>query len=180
MNFAEPEYFADELKNMEELMQERVIQLKGEAFEVPLKTLNLKEPIVVETGTSLDEVIQCLVENHIGCVLVVENGILKGIFTERDVIMKVVEEVKDYSMPVDNFMTPNPKVLKMDDTILQALELMHGGGYRHVPVVNEKKQPEAVVSIKDIVAYMVEFFPEDVLNLPPHPIRVGTRDREGG
>ena len=180
MNFTEPEYFADELKNMEELMQEKLIRLKGEAFQVPLKTLNLKEPIMVETRTALDEVIRCLVGNHIGCVLVVENGELTGIFTERDVIMKVVDEVQNFSLPVENFMTPNPKVLKINDTILQALELMHEGGYRHVPVVNEKHQPEAVVSIKDIVAYMVEFFPEDVLNLPPHPIRVGTRDREGG
>jgi len=68
----------------------------------------------------------------------------------------------------------------MEDTIETALRLMVKGGYRHICIVDEKDHPLSLVSIKDIVSFIVEFFPQDVLNLPPHPIRIGTKNREGG
>jgi CBS domain-containing protein len=56
---------------------------------------------------------------------------------------------------------------------------MHVGGYRHVPVVNDKNIPLAVVSVKDIIGFIVENFSEEILNLPPKPLRDASRE-DGG
>lgn len=181
MDTTEINEFDDELKSMEELMREDKITLSEETFQTPLKTLSLHKPILVEAGTTIKECIRILLQNKMGCVLVVDNDKLRGIFTERDILAKIVGAYKDLtSINVEEFMTMNPKTLHVEDSIAQALRLMNQGGYRHVPLVDDKNQPVAVVSVKDIVSYIVEFFPQDVLNLPPHPIRRGTKDREGG
>ncbi|RMF66558.1 MAG: CBS domain-containing protein [Calditrichaeota bacterium] len=125
--------------------------------------------------------IQKMMARKIGCLLVVQDQKLRGIFTERDALMKIAGQNVDLDrVVIDDFMTPDPVRLHMHDTVEAALKLMVDRGYRHVSVVDENERPVAVVSIRDIVAYIVEFFPDDVLNLPPHPIRIGTKDREGG
>jgi CBS domain-containing protein len=53
--------------------------------------------------------------------------------------------------------------------IAWALNRMHVGGYRHVPIVDKDGLPRGMVSVKDIVDFIVEFFPAEVLNLPPDP-----------
>lgn len=173
--------FDDELQHIEEALNESEMRLDDKSFDVPIKTLNLREPITVEVGTDIEQCIKVMVESGIGCLLIVEQGKLKGIFTERDVLTKITPSQKNVAeLVVDDFMTADPKALNVEDTLFRSLQLMDRGGYRHVPVVDGDQRPVAVVSVKDILAYMVEFFPQDVLNLPPHPIRVGTRDREGG
>lgn len=175
------EDFDDEFQSMKELMHEREISLNDDSFKTPVESLSLMKPFVVNSGSSVDECIQTMLQNRIGCVLVVKDGKLEGIFTERDVLMKIVGITEDFkSISVDNYMTPDPAALRLTDPIISALRLMNNGGYRHVPVVDGQDHPVAVVSVQDIVSYIVEFFPQDVLNLPPHPIRVGTKDREGG
>jgi CBS domain-containing protein len=75
-------------------------------------------------------------------------------------------------------MTANPEAFQPDDSIAYVLNAMSVGGYRHVPVVDEQKIPLAVISVRDIVSFIIEHFPEEVLNLPPEPIR-STEQREG-
>ncbi|MFQ5707723.1 MAG: cyclic nucleotide-binding/CBS domain-containing protein [bacterium] len=177
----EIEEFDDEFQTMQELMQEKEISLNDESFNASLSALPLKKPIVVKSGTSIQECTQIMIKGGIGCLLIVDGDEIKGIFTERDVLMKIAGLKRDYkSMVVDDFMTPNPVTLKIDEPLIAALTLMDQGGYRHVCIVDDKNRPIAVVSIKDIVSYIVDFFPQDVLNLPPHPIRTGTKHREGG
>ncbi|MFQ5864714.1 MAG: cyclic nucleotide-binding/CBS domain-containing protein [bacterium] len=177
----EIEDFDDEFLSIKELMDQGEISLNDGSFKRPISSLSRTEPIVVSSGSTVDQCIRTMLENHIGCVLVVEGQQLKGIFTERDVLMKIVGIIENVTtVSVDKFMTPNPAALRLNDPLTSALSLMDKGGYRHVPVVNDKNQPAAVVSVKDIVSYIVDFFPQDVLNLPPHPIRVGTKKREGG
>lgn len=173
--------FDDELRSMEELMEEQEIALRDEDLQVPIKSLNLKPAVVVEPGTSLKQCIDTMLARRFGCLLVVKNNKLKGIFTERDVLLKIAGEKVDLAKAkVDDYMTLNPATLTMNDPIISALRLMQEGGYRHICIVNDKNEPASVLSIRDIVHYIVEFFPQDVLNLPPHPIRVGTKNREGG
>jgi CBS domain-containing protein len=57
---------------------------------------------------------------------------------------------------------------------------MHVGGYRHVPLTDEAGRPVGVVSIKDIVDFIVDLFPSPVLNLPPDPHRKVWADDESG
>ena len=75
-------------------------------------------------------------------------------------------------------MTADPETLRPEDRIAWALKLMHVGGYRHVPLTDETGRPVGVISVKDIVDFIVDLFPAPVLNLPPDPRR--TDYSEGG
>lgn len=113
-----------------------------------------RKPIVVEPTLSVREVLQLLVERSIGCVLIVDDGRLAGIFTERDAIVRIgatIEEVGERS--VADFMTPNPETIDVDAQIAYALQKMDVGGYRHLPVMSGGRVV-GVVSIRDILQYL--------------------------
>lgn len=173
--------FDDELQSMQELIESEDITLSDQSFDVPIKSLHLRKAIVAQAGTTLRTCIDTMLARKIGCLLVVKEGVLCGIFTERDVLLKIAGESIDLQTAlIDDYMTPDIIALTANDTLKTAMNLMHKGRYRHVPVVDDMNRPVAVVSIKNIIHYMVEFFPQDILNLPPHPIRTGTKNREGG
>ena len=64
-------------------------------------------------------------------------------------------------------MTPDPEVLPITASVAFVLNKMSIGGFRHVPVVDEEHRPRFVVAVRDVVAYLVDAFPREVLNLPP-------------
>jgi CBS domain-containing protein len=173
------EIIDDELQEMYEEADKATKQLDANTLRASIRTLELGRPIAVEVGTSVQKAVHLMQQHRIGCVVVTRGGLLAGIFTERDVLMKIVESRNDLSeVKIDDVMTSNPEVLLEDDMIAFALNLMHVGGYRHVPVVDEQGKPVGVLSIKDIVEYLTAYFPQEVLNLPPKPIRT-TQEREG-
>jgi len=112
---------------------------------------------------------------------VTEHGTLSGIFTERDVIMKLAGKGFDYSKEVvNNYMTKSPDVLRSDDRIAFALNRMTEGGYRHVPIVDSKGKPVGLVGILDIIKDLAVYYSDEVLNLPPEPQRGAQKRPEGG
>jgi CBS domain-containing protein len=148
-----------------------------------ISALGLGPAISVRSDTSLYDTVQTLQREHIGCVLVTdEQGKLQGIFTERDLLAKVALRSLDWKAErVSDYMTRDPETLHPDDRIAWALKLMHIGGYRHVPLTDQAGRPVGVVSIKDIVDFIVDLFPSPVLNLPPDPHRkVWVEDESGG
>jgi CBS domain-containing protein len=169
----------DELKEMYEEGTGVPKALNSDTLKIPLKMVPVVPPIVVERGTSVLDAAKLMQKEHVGCVLVVEKGKLDGIFTERDILMKVVGSMSDLTKTkVEEVMTSNPEVLQPDDVLAYALNYMRVGGYRHVPVVDEQERPVGVVSVKNVVDYLADYFPQDVLSLPPRPIRT-TKEREG-
>jgi CBS domain-containing protein len=153
--------------------------LDDRALREPVAVLNPASPICVEKGTPIAAAIRLMQEHHIGCVLVVESDRLVGIFTERDVLRGLVgDEIDPAKTRVDELMTPDPEVLRLDAAIVFALNKMSLGGFRHVPIVDQRHRPIGIVSVKDIVDYLVDFFPE-VLNVPPEPGLDVARSREG-
>ena len=105
-----------------------------------------------------------------GAVLVEEDGALVGIFTERDLLNRV-----DYSdalwshMVVRDVMTPHPMVIRPDDSLSEALRRLTQGHRRHLPIVDNRGHVLGLISIRDILAYVAERFPEEMMNLPPDP-----------
>jgi CBS domain-containing protein len=169
----------DELKEMYEEGSGVGKALSSDTLKTPLKMVPVVPPIVVERGTSVLKAAKLMQKEHVGCVLVVEKGKLDGIFTERDILMKVVGSGSDIAKTkVEEVMTANPETLQPDDMLAYALNYMHVGGYRHLPVVDEKERPVGVVSVKNVVDYLADYFPQDVLSLPPRPLRT-TKEREG-
>jgi CBS domain-containing protein len=116
---------------------------------------------------------------NVGCVLVEEDGRLTGIFTERDVLTKIVGTNLDIDRTsVNAVMTPDPESLRLDDRLSYALNKMSVGGFRHIPLVDDDGHPVGAVSMRNVVDYMVDLFPAEVLNLPPEPRGIA-RAREG-
>lgn len=145
-----------------------------------IAVLQPANPVCAETGSTVAQVIREMQEHRIGCVLIVDGGKLVGIFTERDVLRSVVGASFDpESTPVDRLMTANPEALHPTDDIVFALNKMSLGGFRHVPLVDEEHRPVGVISVKDIVDYIVECFSHEVLNVPPEPGRDVAKEPDG-
>ena len=146
----------------------------------PIRDLATMQPaICVPPTTSVRDAIQRMQDQGVGCVLVEAAGALVGIFTERDVLTKVVGATLDLdTAPVGSLMTPDPEALRPDDRVQYALNKMTVGGFRHIPLVDDDNRPVGVVSMRNVVDHMVEVFRTGVLNLPPSPRRV-FRAREG-
>ncbi len=140
----------------------------GIDIEDPIRVLHLDHVISVKTGTSLKTVIETLNSNHIGCVTVVDSlGATVGIFTERDILRKIITKNLDLSKEsIDNYMTANPEVLSENDPIAFALNRMSGGGFRHIPI-SRNGEVKFMLSIKDIVDQIAITYRKKVLNLPP-------------
>jgi len=136
-------------------------------------------PLLVDVNASLTEVIEAMQDGDRGTVLVVEAGKLVGIFTERDVLMKVAGHPIDLTQSrVSAFMTPNPVTLPADSAVAYALNRMVLEGFRHIPLVDDEDRPVAEVSMRNLIEYLSDFFNRDVLNLPPDP-HVKSIKREG-
>ena len=170
----------EELEIMEEQLREPSKSLSRHEIQVPLKSL-MHAPITMELGGSTQEAIDLMVAHHVGYVLVVSNQALKGIFGERDVLFKILNHpVGDVTqIPVEHFMKADPKTLHADDSLDTAIFYMAQGGYRHIPIVDDGNHPVGMVSIRHIISYLVEHFPQEVLTLPPRPIREAMHAREG-
>jgi CBS domain-containing protein len=135
-----------------------------------LRALPVRPALVLRATDSVTEAVRLMQREHRGCVVVTEDGTdaspLIGIFTERDVLRRIVDRGKNpATLPLEAVMTANPEVLALSGTIAHALNKMSVGGFRHVPVVDENHHPVFVVSVRDIVEFLVEAFPREVLTL---------------
>lgn len=94
-------------------------------------------------------------------VLVMEDGELVGILTERDVLLKAAGGNKAdlNAIAVREIMTPDPVVLREDDTLAVALHKMSIGGFRHIPLM-VASGPTGTVSIQDVFRHISEFIHE--------------------
>ncbi len=89
-------------------------------------------------------------ERKVGAVMVVEQGHLVGIVTERDMVFRLVAAGKDPSTTLlAEIMTPSPQTLTPDDSAVQALDMMRTGRYRHLPVL-DGTDVIGMVSIRDL------------------------------
>src|SRR5437899_238874 len=111
-------------------------QLQGKIMGDPLQNLNPAPPLLVPPETTVVEAIELMKQKRYGCIFVTDGGKLIGIFTERDVLLKVAGSNRDLrTMKVREVMTANPETLTEQDTVAYALNKMSIGGYRHLPIV---------------------------------------------
>ena len=172
------------LAEEEDILAERALEetwFGSAILDRPIRDLpNLREPLSLACGSPIARAIELMNRAAVGCVLVVEDGRLSGVFTERDVLTRVMGTGVDCERtPVDAVMTPAPECLTLDDGIAYALNKMSVGGFRHVPLVDADHRPTGVVGMRHVVDYIVDLFPRAILNLPPTPELGITRTREG-
>jgi CBS domain-containing protein len=150
--------------------RDRQEQMLGEAIlGARIRALDPQPAVCVPESTPIREAIQLMLGRQIGAVLVERDGRAVGIFTERDVLRRVATAKVDQGRPVSELMTPNPETLGPDDGIAFALNRMILRGYRHIPIVDDAGAPLAVLSLREVVSFIVSLLPARVLNLPPEP-----------
>ena len=119
-----------------------------------ISALNPPPAVCVSSKTTLDAVLKLLVQKKIGCVLIVDEGQLQGIFSERDALMRANTAVDSLRhQPISQFMTSNPETLAIDDKIAFAVHRMDLGGYRHIPIQHPDSS-YGIISVRDILGFL--------------------------
>jgi CBS domain-containing protein len=154
--------------------------VRSAILNTPISELALRKPILVDASTPVVDAVHAMREQHLGCVLVQKAERLVGIVTERDILNRVVFQNENRSMLVESIMTQNPETLGSHESTAFALNMMSVGGYRHIPIVEPEGIVIGVLSVQDIVAFLVELFPADILNLPTNPEMGIARRTDGG
>lgn len=121
-----------------------------------------RTPVMLPSDTTIRAAATLMKGRSIGSVLVVDDGKLVGIFTERDALFKVLaQSIDPDSTPISAVMTTKLTTVTADGTLLHALHLMHDCGFRHVPVVNGEA-PVGIVSIRDALGNELVKFEQEL------------------
>lgn len=136
-----------------------------------LKNLARRAPLTVAPGTSLQVCLERIRQAGTGDSVFVTNpaGHLLGVLTERDIFARLTGPGADLDQPVERLMVDHPNTLHLDQPIRRAIELMQTGRFRNVPLVDSDGVLVGVVRPVDVLKYLAEAFPEELLNLPPRP-----------
>jgi CBS domain-containing protein len=112
------------------------------------------EFLSVTPDTSAGEVVNQMKQARLGCALVLDDGKLVGIFTERDLLSRLTgKTAPPPTTPVKDLMSANPEVLLETDSVATALNKMSMGRYRHIPV-RKSDGSYCVTSIKHVLKYL--------------------------
>ena len=125
-------------------------------MEDDLSRLSLEETLMVRPEDPVIEVARRLKERGTSCALVLDGDDLAGIFTEHDVLRKMVGASEEMlNAPVREMMTPQPEALRETDSVAAALNKMAMGRYRNVPILKNDGS-YAVTSIQHVLKYIAE------------------------
>jgi CBS domain-containing protein len=173
----EDEYSAtldDELRDSDDLGEPR-----GALVNDTIAVLSPAEPICLPADATVHEAVQTMLARRQAGVLITDaEGRLAGIFTERDVLTRVVgKDLDARRTSLAAVMTPHPEALTARDRVAYAVHCMSISGYRTIPLVDPDRRPLGVVTVSDVVRWLASLFPEAVLNLRPgdaikHPQQV--------
>lgn len=113
--------------------------------------------LCVSADTSVREAMQLMVGRHIACVLVEQDGVLAGVFGDRDVLDKVALEYDDViDGPVSAVMSSRPVSVQEADSVAKVMSIMAISGFRHVPVVSPEGRTVGVVSPHRLGSFLKE------------------------
>ena len=107
-------------------------------------------PRTVTTQQTVADAVALMRQHNVGCVLVYEDEQVVGIFTERDLLTRVLAEDKPLSLPLTDCMTRAPICVDPQDPIGLAYRRMAEGGHRHLPVINAKGEAVGILSSRPI------------------------------
>ena len=133
------------------------------------RAVALSEPRIVASGSPLRDALAAMRDEAGDAVLVADGRRLVGILTERDVLTRVLGSAVDHSRPVDEFMTASPPTLHAEATLIEAMHAMETGQSRNVPLVADDGSVVGLLRQQDLLEYVAEAFPQEILNLPPRP-----------
>ena len=150
---------ADECENCGADLRNADIPAPGTAFEaklvgVPLSEVHPHLPITIASSASAADAVRQMREANVGCLIVADNGTVRGILSERDLVLKA-GQADLAGTPVRALMTADPVVRRPDDSVAVAIHKMAVGGFRHIPLVIDGRAT-GIVSARDLFRYMLD------------------------
>lgn len=110
-----------------------------------------QQPATVPPSSTVLEAVQVMAARHVGAVAVLQGRELVGIFTERDLLNRVVSLGKrPEALTVAEVMTPDPHIVHQDSSLVDALGIMFENRFRHLPVVDNLGSLVGMMSCRDI------------------------------
>lgn len=132
-------------------------------FEIPISELNPREVIGISKDASLYDLVELLTREQQGSVCVIENNILIGIVSERDLFMNFDDDFDSYMMKkVEDIMTVKPFFKSLNDLASDCLTLMGLRRIRSIPIVNDKGEATHILTAHDMLKFIIKFFPRTV------------------
>lgn len=129
--------------------------LEEALVEQTVASLHTQPYASVSPDTPIAEAMNQLVGNEIACLLVEDNGQLKGVFSDRDVLDKVALEYDQVkSQPISTVMTTDPIYVRESDSAAAALAVMAVAGRRHVPVLDASERLVGMVSPRRVTEFL--------------------------
>jgi predicted transcriptional regulator len=153
--------------------------VKGTFETDPISALGLPSPVSIGTTASIGAALAAVQKNGKGYVLIVEDGRPRAIMSEREVLMKIVARDVKYDANVMDYSSKIPVTLTDKETIARAVKLMIAEGVDNIPIVDKSGRATSVLRALDVIGFLAEAFPEQLLNLPPKPHQTMTK-AEGG
>ena len=156
---------------MSEVSERAVVERVPSVLDERLIVVGRKEPVTVPPGTSLADCVAAIQRTGTGdsVFVILPDRRLVGLLAERDIFGRIVGGDVDLSQPVETMMTTSWHHLHFEETVRDAIELMQTGRYRNVPLLDDDDHLMGVIRPQDILEYLAEAFPEELLNLPPRP-----------
>ena len=122
-----------------------------------------QRPLTAPGNTTIVAAARLMKKHGKGALMIVEDGHLAGIFTERDAVFRVLAESRDpKTTRLADIMTPKPKTIGPDKAVGHALLMMYDGGFHHVPVV-ERGKPLGMISARDALGPELQEFQGELL-----------------
>jgi CBS domain-containing protein len=131
---------------------ESVTSFRGKLLGMHLDALGGSAPHVVDVATPVDDALATMRRDGVDCLLLTDGGVLVGIFTDRDAILKLAGRATA-GRTMAEVMTHDPVVLRSGDPVAVAIHKMAVGGFRHVPIVSDGV-PVGVVSARDVFRHL--------------------------
>ena len=150
---------ADECDNCGADLRSADIPEPSNAFEaslvdVPLAAVRHHTPLTIAPSASAADAVRQMQAANVGCLLVEDaDGMLRGILSERDLVLKLYRARLE-GVNVADLMTSDPVVLRADDSVAVAIHKMAVGGFRHIPLVTDG-HATGIVSARDIFAHIL-------------------------
>lgn len=132
-------------------------------FDVPLKDLKIEKPTTGRFDDPLEKSLQIMQKEGKGALILTKDDFAVGIISEQDFIRKVpFEDTSWLQESCQKIATPGPFTLKEDALVSDAIKLMVKRNFRHVPIVDAEDKVVGLLSIKDLLAFLTQFFPDQV------------------
>ena len=138
--------------------------------------------VTVTADATVSKAVELMKKKRVSAVMVVDKRKPKklvGLFTERDFLDRALGAKGFGRLKVSKVMTRDPEALAAGDSVAYALNKMNVGRYRHVPLVDGDGVPVGLISARDLIDFICELCPEEIMNLPPQPKYAVPRTQDG-